>query len=628
MENYDITFLDIVVKTMDKKAKTNWGKIIQQAGKENPSPKKSSSIDEFREQKKLEQQQQEELLAISSEIESLNEELLTKKIHLQFQNMSEQAQVTPDIQNSANSTQKIQSTQNTQSPFKTQRRLRPQNIQNANRTQRRFRPQGMLNTDSAATDGEEVNSIDQENYYKTSRLPFYNSDKTKNSITKRKLTSQLKAYEPTTKKYPQNTQEVPTENNTASKTNRFKAGEGFQRLALKFQQNQTPSAQPQNKDDGIEFIERKQAPTNTGLAETINADFSQESIKNGGVRNFPVCDETINEDMPVVDTGYAETVKQTCDAQIKKPSMQGYAETIIDKNRQNVPPPNSAPVSPAPIDRKKDPMGLIGSSIIDKYNVLKLLGRGGMGVVYLTEHKNLGKKRAVKILPKSVTIPQEDVDRFYAEANVAASIEHPNVVQVHDIDETEKFYFIVMEYVKGDSLDQYMCKNGLFAVDAALEIIRSCALGLAAIHEKGLIHRDVKPANFMLGKDTVKIMDFGIAKDLNRDTALTSASTIIGTPQFMAPEMIRKTTIDIRSDIYSLGATFYFLITGQFCFTGTPMQIMYQVINDPPIPPQQYNENISDEVSEVILKMLEKEQSERFADMNELVAVLDELIAL
>lgn len=608
---------------MDKKAKTNWGKIIQQAGKENTSPKKSSSIDEFREQKKLEEQQQEELLAVSSEIESLNEELLTKKMNLQFQSMPDNTQVTQGIPNTqnANKTQKIQSTQNTQMPFKTQRRLRPQNIENANRTQRRLRPQGVLNTNSTATNGEEVSDIRQESYYKTSKLPFYNSDMTKNSVTRRKLASQLNAYEPTTKKYPQNTQDAPTQDN-ASKTNRFKAGDGFQRLALKLQQNQTSSAQHQSKNNSVEFAKRKKTPLDTGLAETINADFSQESIRNGEAQHFAAGDETINEDMSALGTGYAETVKQNCEPQINKPSNHGYADTIIDKKPQNV--PQSAP---APIDRKKDPMGLIGSFIIDKYNVLKLLGRGGMGVVYLTEHKNLGKKCAIKILPKSVTIPQEDINRFYAEANIAASIEHPNVVQVHDIDETEKFYFIVMEYVKGDSLDQYMRKNGLFDVDKALEIIRSCALGLEAIHEKGLIHRDVKPANFMLGKNTVKIMDFGIAKDLNRETALTSASTIIGTPQFMAPEMIRKTTIDIRSDIYSLGATLYFLITGQFCFTGTPMQIMYQVINDPPISPRQYNENIPDDVCEIILKMLAKEQDDRFANISELVAALDELIA-
>ena len=614
MENYDITLQDIVVKTMDKKAKVNWGKIIQQVGKENTSPQKNSSIDEFREQKKLEKQQQEELLAVSSEIERLNDELLTKKTTLQFQSTPQQTQSTQNLDNTQNAsttknannnTQKAQGSQN---PFSTQRRLRPQNT-DAYATQRRLRPK---NTDS---DQEQNNNTNQEGYYKTPKLPFYNSDMSKNSVTKRKLASQLTTYEPTTKKYPQNLKEPNAQDNTASKTNKFKVGEGFQRLALKFQQNQKSPVQnsQQNKNDEIEFIERKQAPPSTGMAETINADFSQE----GAVRNFAVCDKTINEDMPVAGQGYAPTIKQDSNVQ----SVQGYAETIISKDPQYTSHPKSK-------DKRKDPMGLIGSFITGKYTVIKLLGRGGMGMVYLAEHKHLGKKRAIKIMPKSATIPQEDIERFYAEANIAASIEHPNVVQVHDIDETESFYFIVMEYVEGCSLDQYMNKNGLFDIKEAIEITKLCALGLAAIHEKGLIHRDVKPANFMLGKDTVKIMDFGIAKDLNRDVALTATSTIIGTPQFMAPEMIEKRPIDITSDIYSLGATLYFLITGQYCFTGTPMQIMYQVVNVPPIPPQEYNADIPDDLSEIILKMLAKEQGERFTDMNELVAALDELTAL
>ena len=277
---------------------------------------------------------------------------------------------------------------------------------------------------------------------------------------------------------------------------------------------------------------------------------------------------------------------------------------------------------------KKDPFQLFGTIFAGKYEITGFLGQGGMGAVYLSKHRMLGKERAIKVLVKTADTDPNAVQRFFHEARAAALVEHPNVVQVHDVDETEKFHFIVMEYVKGESLEKITQRAGTMpSLDAAMAT-KATAFGLSAIHKAGLVHRDIKPANLLLSHTgEVKITDFGIVKDLGASTALTAASMIVGTPQFMSPEQLSKTGIDCRSDIYSLGATLYYLVTGKPCFTGTMMQMIYQIMQAQPIPAHELNPKVDEYLSSIILKMLAKLPKDRYQTMDEVCEALEKYLA-
>lgn len=294
------------------------------------------------------------------------------------------------------------------------------------------------------------------------------------------------------------------------------------------------------------------------------------------------------------------------------------ASTPAPQNPLASPAAENKPVS---LPSRKDPLSLLGTLLIGKYKITKFLGQGGMGAVYLAEHKILGE-RAIKFLVKTDELNPTMLSRFINEAKAASRVQHQNVVQVYDIDETPQFHFIVMEFVKGKGLDTCL-EAGPLPCKEAVTIMKPIAEGLAAIHAANMVHRDIKPSNIMLAESGIpKIMDFGIVKDIGKNTALTGTGTIIGTPQFMSPEQIQCQPIDARSDIYSLGATFYYLLTKQLCFTGSVMQLMYQILNTEPIPPHEINADISVPLSQIILKMMAKSTKNRYQDMNQVVTVL------
>ena len=390
--------------------------------------------------------------------------------------------------------------------------------------------------------------------------------------------------------------------NNDQKAKRDNNNKSFQNLALNFQKSPKTHTnfyhKPSHLEDDLDFIERP-----------------------GNSKSYIQKQKTKNRTNDFVANTEKKKITETSTKQI---SLDNKTRSILtDPKQQKTITHNRSEVletveasKPKNKSNPNDPLSLVGTKIDGKYEITKLLGQGGMGIVYLANHKFLNKKRAIKILPKYPPIPQEDVERFFKEATIAASIEHPNIVQVQDIEESERFYYIVMEYVEGISLDQYVKKYGHLSVLEASEIIRITSIGFAAIHDLGLIHRDIKPSNFMMTEEgKIKIMDFGIAKDLNNANASLTGENIIGTPQFMAPELITKNAIDHRSDIYSLGCTFYYLLTGKYCFSGSTMQIIYQVVNVPPIPPQHQNPDIPEAVSNIILKMLEKKPENRFGSM-------------
>lgn len=287
------------------------------------------------------------------------------------------------------------------------------------------------------------------------------------------------------------------------------------------------------------------------------------------------------------------------------------ANTVVRSNQPKTGPPS------------KDPLNLLGSKLGGKYEVTKFLGQGGMGAVYAAKHILLGKERAIKFLPKNTDMDENSISRFINEAKAAALVEHPNIVQVHDIEEMDEFYFIIMEYVKGEGVDEILKKEGAMPGPKALDIILQSAMGLGAIHKAGLVHRDIKPANLMRTQEgIIKIADFGIVKHLQSEKALTAANAVLGTPQFMAPEQISNPDIDCRADIYALGSTFFTLVTNRYAFQGSTMQLLFLVMNEPPTPPHEIVPSLDPDISKIILKMMEKSPAKRYQNIQELVQAL------
>ena len=210
-----------------------------------------------------------------------------------------------------------------------------------------------------------------------------------------------------------------------------------------------------------------------------------------------------------------------------------------------------------------------------RYEIVGLIGKGGMGDVYKARHRKMERTVALKVINRELVRKAEAVDRFHREVKAAAQLSHPNIVTAYDADQAGDFHFMVMEYVDGVDLSRTVKERGALPVAEACDYIRQAAIGLQHAHERGMVHRDIKPHNLMVTPDgTVKILDFGLASlapeaVLDADTVeargdLTAAGAIMGTPDFISPEQADgRTQADIRSDIYSLGATLYFLLSGQ-----------------------------------------------------------------
>ena len=222
---------------------------------------------------------------------------------------------------------------------------------------------------------------------------------------------------------------------------------------------------------------------------------------------------------------------------------------------------------------------LVGTVVADRYHVLRLLGEGGMGKVYLAEHVKMGRKSALKVLRPAALRDADAVSRFNREASNASRISHPNVAAVYDFGETgDGIIYLAMEFVDGVSLTALVEASGALAPKRAAAIARQAAEGLAAAHELGIVHRDLKPENLMIAKtrdgaDLVKIVDFGIAKTAGVDAQkVTKTGLVIGTPDYMSPEQLSGDPIDSRSDIYSLGIVAFNMLTGKLPFPGDSSQ--------------------------------------------------------
>ncbi|HMX62275.1 MAG TPA: serine/threonine-protein kinase, partial [Candidatus Sumerlaeota bacterium] len=224
---------------------------------------------------------------------------------------------------------------------------------------------------------------------------------------------------------------------------------------------------------------------------------------------------------------------------------------------------------------------------IGKYRVVRLLGRGGMGMVYEGRDEALERSVAIKLITPELCLYPEVYDRFRTEARAAARLNHPNIVNVYEFGDDVAEPYLVMEFVEGQDLSSLIKQKGPLQAAEVVGIVRQCALALSKATMANLVHRDIKPSNLLLTKDgVVKVMDFGLSKLLDSGTSLTNSGAMMGTPDYMSPEQAKGEKLDFRTDIYSLGCTMYALLAGKKPFHSESLPgMIHQHINSAlPIP--------------------------------------------
>ncbi len=270
---------------------------------------------------------------------------------------------------------------------------------------------------------------------------------------------------------------------------------------------------------------------------------------------------------------------------------------------------------------------------IGKYKVLEKLGAGGMAQVFLCEHKMMRRRVAIKVLPTAKADDPSSLERFYREARAVAAVDHPNIVRAYDIDQDENLHFLVMEYVDGTNLQDLVKKFGQVDMLRACHYIYASAVGLQHAHEMGLIHRDIKPGNILLDRTgVVKILDLGLARFFHdEEDALTKKydENVLGTADYLAPEQaLDSHTVDIRADIYSLGATFYYLLTGSAVFPeGSVAQKLIWHQNRQPKSIRTFRTDVPDEVIAIVEKMMAKKVENRYQSPAEVMGALAPWVA-
>ena len=268
---------------------------------------------------------------------------------------------------------------------------------------------------------------------------------------------------------------------------------------------------------------------------------------------------------------------------------------------------------------------MIGQTI-SHYKILEKLGEGGMGVVYKAEDTKLGRTVAIKVLPRTFgVLDDEEKARFYQEARAASMLDHPNIETIHEIDEHQGETFIVMGYVEGLTLQQRI-QHTKPKIKEAVDLAIQIAEGLQAAHEKGIVHRDIKSDNVMVtSKGQPKIMDFGLAK-LKGAPKLTKTGTTVGTVAYMSPEQIVGAEVDHRSDIWSLGVVLYEMLTGELPFKADhEAALIYLIINQEPLVPSALDRRIPHQVDSVVRRTLEKDCTLRYQTMAELLKTLQDV---
>tara|TARA_Y100001934_G_C12366911_1_gene784057 strand:+ start:2400 stop:3632 length:1233 start_codon:yes stop_codon:yes gene_type:complete len=262
---------------------------------------------------------------------------------------------------------------------------------------------------------------------------------------------------------------------------------------------------------------------------------------------------------------------------------------------------------------------------LGKYKVESALGKGAMGVVYLATDPDIERRVAIKTLLVKHGDDEDLLERFRREAKAAGALNHPNVVTIYDYGEDDGTPYIVMELISGSDLQKVARRGERFTVNESFRIIAQVLDALAYFHDVGVIHRDIKPANIvLLGNGTVKVTDFGIARQENSD--LTATGMVLGTPSYMSPEQFIGEKLDGRSDLFSVAVVLYELLTGEQPFKGDNVPtIMYQVSHEEAAPPTKFNARLPGAIDNVMRKALAKKPDERYPDAQSFAAALKEV---
>lgn len=262
-----------------------------------------------------------------------------------------------------------------------------------------------------------------------------------------------------------------------------------------------------------------------------------------------------------------------------------------------------------------------GTFLQDRYEILDQIGSGGMSDVYKALCHKLNRPVAIKVLKEEFSSDSGFVGKFKMEAQAAACLSHPNIVNIYDVVDEGTLHYIVMELIEGITLKNYISKKGCLDVKEAIGVAISVAQGIAAAHEQGIIHRDIKPQNIIIARDgKVKVADFGIARAASSQTL---SATAVGSVHYISPEQARGGYSDVRSDIYSLGITMYEMVAGRVPFQGdNTVTVALAHLEDPITPPSFYNENIPVGLENIILKCTEKKPEYRYGSMHEVISDL------
>src|SRR5262245_17193413 len=273
-------------------------------------------------------------------------------------------------------------------------------------------------------------------------------------------------------------------------------------------------------------------------------------------------------------------------------------------------------------------------TIGSKYRLLELIGAGGMGAVYLCEHTLMRRLVALKVLPVEKLDDQSNLDRFYREARAVAALDHPNIVRAYDIDTYEKLHFLVMEYVDGTSLQEivarYVMEKKQFDPVRTAHYIAQSAVGMQHGHELGMVHRDIKPGNLLLDRSgVIKVLDMGLARFFNKQqdsvTEKYDDKCVLGTADYLAPEQAVSNMVDIRADIYALGGTMYFMLTGGTPFPdGTIAAKLVAHQTKEPKPVEAFRSDVPPGILAVLKRMLEKDPADRYQEPIEVAEALAE----
>src|SRR5262249_40223257 len=263
-----------------------------------------------------------------------------------------------------------------------------------------------------------------------------------------------------------------------------------------------------------------------------------------------------------------------------------------------------------------------GAILADRYRIIGLLGRGGMGEVYRADDLKLGQPVALKFLPRELSADAVRRERFFAEVRITRQLAHPNICRVYDIAEVNGQHFLSMEFIDGEDLASLLKRIGYLPNEKALDIARQLIAGLAAAHERGVLHRDLKPANIMIdGHGRVRITDFGLAIAATDDAS--HVGDVSGTPAYMAPEQLTGKGASVRSDIYALGLVLYEILSGRKAFkASTIAELREEKEQSTPTAPSEFRAGIDPIVERLVMRCLERDPRQRPASVARLAAAL------